>query len=134
MGTNQFSQTILTMKFLAAILLLATLAQARPRYMMVPFDDEYETPQVTFVPHAVYHHRTARSAFPDGPPPPGAPAPAFAIPDTIRAAEGLIAAGSGPSPAIAGGDAVDYGAYTGGYGAFGWYSDHPNHEGIGHRR
>ena len=41
---------------------------------------------------------------------------------------------SGPSPAIAGGDAVDYGAYTGGYGAFGWYSDHPNHEGIGHRR
>ena len=30
---------------------------------------------------------------------------------------------SGPSPAIAGG-----------YGAFGWYSDHPNHEGIGHRR
>ena len=41
---------------------------------------------------------------------------------------------SGPSPAIAGGDAVDYGAYTGGYGAFGWYSDHPNHDGIGHRR
>ena len=40
---------------------------------------------------------------------------------------------SGPSPAIAGGDAVDYGAYTGGYGAFGWYSDHPNHDGIGHR-
>ena len=37
---------------------------------------------------------------------------------------------SGPSPAIAGGDAVDYGAYTGGYGAFGWYSDHPNHEGM----
>ncbi|KAK8381605.1 hypothetical protein O3P69_018592 [Scylla paramamosain] len=22
-------------------------------------------------------------------------------------------------------DHVDYGAYTGGYGAFGWYSDHP---------
>ena len=22
-------------------------------------------------------------------------------------------------------DYVDYGAYTGGYGAFGWYSDHP---------
>ena len=41
---------------------------------------------------------------------------------------------SGPSPAVPGGDAVDYGAYTGGYGAFGWYSDHPNHEGIGHRR
>merc|ERR1712066_226763 len=131
MGTNQFSQTTLTMKFLAAILLLATLAQARPRYMMVPFDDEYETPQVRFIQHTPSLSRQGRSAFPDGP---GVAGPAFAIPDTNRAAEGLIAAGSGPSPAIAGGDAVDYGAYTGGYGAFGWYSDHPNHEGIGHRR
>merc|ERR1711936_823961 len=110
---------------------LATLAQARPRYMMVPFDDEYETPQVRFIRQPTYLSRQARSAFPDGPPGPLA-GPAFAIPDNIRAAEGLIAAGSGPSPAIAGGDAVDYGAYTGGYGAFGWYSDHPNHEGIGH--
>ena len=37
---------------------------------------------------------------------------------------------SGPSPAIAGADAVDYGAYTGGYGAFGWYSDHANFVGA----
>ena len=30
------------------------------------------------------------------------------------------------SPAGASGpDHVDYGAYTGGYGAFGWYTDHP---------
>merc|ERR1711973_12119 len=105
---NQFSQTILTMKFLAAILLLATLAQARPRYMMVPFDDEYETPQVRFIQHQPYLHRQPRSAFPQEP---AAPAPGgFKIPDGIRAAEGLIASGSGPSPAIAGGDAVDYGA------------------------
>merc|ERR1711936_107704 len=111
---------------------LATLAQARPRYMMVPFDDEYETPQVRFIQHQPYLNRQARSAFPQEP---AAPGPGgFKIPDGIRAAEGLIASGSGPSPAIAGGDAVDYGAYTGGYGAFGWYSDHPNHEGIGHRR
>ena len=27
--------------------------------------------------------------------------------------------------ASAGPDHVDYGAYTGGYGAFGWYTDHP---------
>lgn len=27
--------------------------------------------------------------------------------------------------ANAGPDYVDYGAYTGGYGAFGWYTDHP---------
>merc|ERR1712072_164269 len=29
-----------------------------------------------------------------------------------------------PAP-HAGPDHVDYGAYTGGYGAFGWYTDHP---------
>merc|ERR1711894_669744 len=29
------------------------------------------------------------------------------------------------APAAAGPDHVDYGAYTGGYGAFGWYTDHP---------
>ena len=29
------------------------------------------------------------------------------------------------APAHAGPDHVDYGAYTGGYGAFGWYTDHP---------
>jgi len=85
---------------------------------------------------ATYHHRSdlsharvARSAFPQN------DQPAFAWLDGIRldgikSAEEQIAAGSGH----AGGDAVDYGAYTGGYGAFGWYSDHPNHEGVGHRR
>ena len=31
-----------------------------------------------------------------------------------------------------GADHVDYGAYTGGYGAFGWYSDHPVLLGPGH--
>merc|ERR1719166_817907 len=29
------------------------------------------------------------------------------------------------APAHAGPDHVDYGAYTGGYGAFRWYTDHP---------
>ena len=29
------------------------------------------------------------------------------------------------APAAGGPDHVDYGAYTGGYGAFGWYTDHP---------
>merc|ERR1712080_27791 len=28
---------------------------------------------------------------------------------------------------VGGPDHVDYGAYTGGYGAFGWYTDHPVH-------
>merc|ERR1712029_900181 len=96
---GQFSQTILAMKVLAAVLLLATLAQSRPRHMVIPFDDEYEQPQVRFVPIS---YRTARAAFPQAP----EGAPAFAIPDAIRSAEEQIAAGSGPSPAIAGGDAL----------------------------
>ena len=37
------------------------------------------------------------------------------------------AAGPAPGP-----DHVDYGAYTGGYGAFGWYTDHPVLLGPGH--
>ena len=34
------------MKVFAAILLLATLAQSRPRHILVPYDDEIEEPQV----------------------------------------------------------------------------------------
>jgi len=83
------------MKVLAAVLILATLAQSKPRQMVIPFDDEYEKPQVRFVPIS---YRTARAAFPQAP----------------EGAQEQIAAGSEPSPAIAGGDAVDY-DYTGGY-------------------
>ena len=34
------------MKVFAAILLLATLAQSRPRHILVPYDDEIEQPEV----------------------------------------------------------------------------------------
>ena len=41
-------------------------------------------------------------------------------------AAGSNAYGAPPAaPAHAGPDHVDYGAYTGGYGAFGWHTDHP---------
>ena len=36
------------------------------------------------------------------------------------------------APHGGGADHVDYGAYTGGYGAFGWYTDHPVALGTGH--
>lgn len=35
------------------------------------------------------------------------------------------AASGSRSSGYGGNDYVDYGAYTGGYGAFGWYTDHP---------
>merc|ERR1712157_398209 len=45
--------------------------------------------------------------------------------DSASSASGTpYAAPHGAAP-HAGPDHVDYGAYTGGYGAFGWYTDHP---------
>ena len=63
--------------------------------------------------------------------------PQFADPrdgrdDSAGSASGAPAYGApGPAP-HAGPDHVDYGAYTGGYGAFGWYTDHPVLLGPGH--
>merc|ERR1711902_214422 len=52
--------------------------------------------------------------------------------DSAPAQSGPPAYGApGPAP-HAGPDHVDYGAYTGGYGAFGWYTDHPVLLGPGH--
>merc|ERR1719468_965172 len=52
--------------------------------------------------------------------------------DSASAQSGPPAYGApGPAP-HAGPDHVDYGAYTGGYGAFGWYTDHPVLLGPGH--
>merc|ERR1711997_134547 len=68
-----------------------------------------------------------RNAPPPPPPPYGGPAPVFEIPAELRQNGDAIAAGSNNYARSTphGPDYVDYGAYTGGYGAFGWYSDHP---------
>ena len=72
----------------AAILLFVVLAEARPRFLVIPLED------VHFLPT---QHRVARAAWPQELAGPGAlpsgPGPAFAIPDAIRAAEEQIAAG-----------------------------------------
>merc|ERR1711997_938778 len=83
--------------------------------MVVPIE------QIQFLRPMPTHHRVARSAWPQPPDAPGA----FVIPDAIRANEDNLSSGSSPGYANAGPDYVDYGAYTGGYGAFGWYTDHP---------
>ena len=54
--------------------------------------------------------------------------------DIDLAASGPPAYGLPAAAPHAGPDHVDYGAYTGGYGAFGWYTDHPVLLGPGHRR
>ena len=52
--------------------------------------------------------------------------------DIVTAASGPPAYGPPAAAPHAGPDHVDYGAYTGGYGAFGWYTDHPVLLGPGH--
>merc|ERR1719232_1386909 len=52
--------------------------------------------------------------------------------DSAGAASGPPAYGPPAAAPHAGPDHVDYGAYTGGYGAFGWYTDHPVLLGPGH--
>ena len=72
------------MKFLAPILLLATLAQASLNTGFRQLEDVGPVLRAYFP-----QYRVARSAFPQAP----VGAPAFAIPDAIRSAEELIAAG-----------------------------------------
>ena len=52
--------------------------------------------------------------------------------DSAPAGSGPPAYGPPAAAPHAGPDHVDYGAYTGGYGAFGWYTDHPVLLGPGH--
>merc|ERR1712038_370960 len=106
-----------------------------------PFFYNYEVP-VAYNPYGAYApmpvvYRYRRSAQQEqvenrraGPPPPPIPvpaAPAFEIPAELRQSSDAIASGSNSYGRSTphGPDYVDYGAYTGGHGAFGWYSDHP---------
>merc|ERR1719264_1033745 len=59
-------------------------------------------------------------------------APVDRTDDSALAASGPPAYGPPAAAPHAGPDHVDYGAYTGGYGAFGWYTDHPVLLGPGH--
>merc|ERR1712227_661523 len=94
----------------------AAIANAMPRYIIVPTENvRYYPPMAPMA-----HHRVQRSAWPQE------DAPSFAIPANIRATDDALAAASGLPGAVGPGpDYVDYGAYTGGYGAYGWYTDHP---------
>jgi len=124
--------------FAFGILALGAVS-ARPRYLVIPIEDvEFmENMELPVYSMPGLLHRARRQA-PDEPSlSPSeqsfAPAqrrddgiPAFSIPAEIRQAEDAITAGSNNyAHGSHGPDYVDYGAYTGGYGAFGWYSDHP---------
>ncbi|KAI9552737.1 hypothetical protein GHT06_020617 [Daphnia sinensis] len=93
------SKLILVTLCLAAVI---AAASARPRFLAIPIEDiQFVSGPSSFNPA---HHRVARQANTDHHEP--------------------VPAASGGYPS-GGSDAVDYGAYTGSHGAFGWYSDHP---------
>ncbi|MPC75292.1 uncharacterized protein LOC123507559 [Portunus trituberculatus] len=116
---------------LRLILLVAVtcllLAEARPRYLLVALPDS---------PPLVRHTRSLRQYQPSRP----APIQAYEqyvpvqvveeeSPEHLAQASDLYHHRADPYDHN---DHVDYGAYTGGYGAFGWYSDHPVCINCGH--
>merc|ERR1712121_544924 len=108
------------MKFLI-LAALGAVASARPRYLVIDLDAMEQYPPE---PRAVEMmmpglSRTARMAQEEDYQ--GAPYYANDKSDSEQAPSNTYSAPA----ASAGPDHVDYGAYTGRYGAFGWYTDHP---------
>merc|ERR1719180_125260 len=111
------------------VLILAALvavSAARPRFLVIPLEDvEFQgMPNFPVYRMPAGLSRQARAAQDEDSyqNAPYADAPYDAQPRDPQASGSN--AYSAPA-AHAGPDHVDYGAYTGGYGAFGWYTDHP---------
>merc|ERR1711983_585511 len=95
----------LNMKVFIALAALVAVSSGAPRYLVIPIEDvDFGNSNLRL---PVYRMpglaRQARAAQEDQ----------YQEPSYDAA------------PAPAGPDHVDYGAYTGGYVAFGWYTDHP---------
>ena len=101
---------------------------AAPRYLVIPVEDvdfsnfAGRTLPVVRMPGLMRQARQIQDDSDDY-----RRAPSFTdVRDEMNARSDSQEAGSSYSPPPATGpDHVDYGAYTGGYGAFGWYTDHP---------
>merc|ERR1712055_1136487 len=107
------------MKVLLVLTSLIAVSTAAPRYVVIPIEDvdfssssllnklpSYRLPSIARHARAAQEEDSHQSA------------PRQYQQDTA-------ASNAYANPAPAGPDHVDYGAYTGGYGAFGWYTDHP---------
>merc|ERR1719232_2559667 len=124
------------MKVFIALATIIAAASARPRYLVIdleaangrfPLDQAYlsglpivQNPGLARQARQVSEEQDSYQSAPFPP-----SQYADARDDSAGSASGAPAYGApGPAP-HAGPDHVDYGAYTGGYGAFGWYTDHP---------
>merc|ERR1712025_854111 len=113
MGTH-----CLNMKVLIALAALVAVSSGAPRYLVIPIEDvDFGNSNLRL---PVYRMpglaRQARAAQEDQYQEPNYDAAA-------AASYNPIFSNAYAAPAPAGPDHVDYGAYTGGYGAFGWYTD-----------
>merc|ERR1712127_855144 len=118
--------TLTSMKVFILAALVAVSA-ARPRFLVIPIEDvDFEGSMgqlpVYRMPQLARQARMAQEeqdSFQSGPyEEQGQYAQSR---DSAQSSSNAYAAPA----AHAGPDHVDYGAYTGGYGAFGWYTDHP---------
>ncbi|XP_071521447.1 uncharacterized protein [Panulirus ornatus] len=96
----------MALKMMLLLVALAMVAEARPRYIAIPVEAVRLVRQVRSVPvyPQVQEHADGGEAL---------------LSDGSNVYERQSVGGYSSN------DHVDYGAYTGGYGAFGWYSDHP---------
>merc|ERR1712020_98172 len=114
--------TINTMKLLLSLAVVVASVSAAPRYIVLPIEDVDlsalvgQTLPVYRMPGLVRQARQVEDEL-----------DSFQLaPRRDSEPTGSNAYGAPhAAPAHAGPDHVDYGAYTGGYGAFGWYTDHP---------
>ncbi|KAF2352890.1 hypothetical protein FHG87_016353 [Trinorchestia longiramus] len=117
----------MTKLMITVLSLLATTAVAYPRYVAIPLEDLSPAPSGY---QPVYLSEEGE-VIPDQKFDGTRPVPAYLAQPTRQLGKRNLAVadserverGSGHHH----GDIVDYGAYTGGHGAFGWYTDHPVH-------
>merc|ERR1712241_340080 len=114
----------IVMKLFLSLAVVVASVSAAPRYIVLPIEDVDlsalvgQTLPVYRMPGLMRQARQAEDvdSFQMGP---------QAIRRDSEPAGSNAYAAPHAAPAHAGPDHVDYGAYTGGYGAFGWYTDHP---------
>ncbi|KAK3893752.1 hypothetical protein Pcinc_002455 [Petrolisthes cinctipes] len=123
---------------LGVVLLTVAVTEAKPRYLAVPVEDLRLVRRVRSLPSSPddttttnYHHMPFVPTYVQRARRQVSPVYVQNLPNVVEFENPEVVAASDRYERQAhghsgyGDDHVDYGAYTGGYGAFGWYSDHP---------
>merc|ERR1719147_132723 len=109
------------MKVLIALATLVTVGLSRPKFLVIPMED-VEFGQNMNLPVYRMPQLARQDSFQIAP---LAQARQYNALPYSTAREDSEPSGSSSYAAPQSKDHVDYGGYTGNYGAFGWYTDHP---------